>query len=684
MIYNLLTATGATITLTVNHADFVLDQEYYTMTMTFTCGEDVSRSVYRITRLNDQDDRHIPCVRIATAGDANQAGPLAVLTEPGDDKFIDMEFACDYGFDTTKWVITRISHNNTFTNDPFYNASRFACGPAVNSYDHDITGNLTIEADFPVFAENYGEYTPYAYVGTAYAWNDLATADTYVNEVNNNDITHINQAINFTTIDYTIPVNTVWTIHNYLKKNGSIIQSKNYDFRIQPGAKIALYVNDQIEGDATANMILRISASPWEQKASNAPESAYVETSVLDDKYWWGMWQNYQNGDSYVGYGSTNIPMYRSAQEVQDYFDGKIGIEDSINGGDSSIQTSTIGDYMTSTDIPTVTLASSGIGCFVYALSAAELEHIMENYLFTDNASLQQTIKDALWTWGNNPIDFMIDCYYVPFSITPFYDTITANLKFGTYQFAGTSYNVVKESNGDRLTLFNTTFEGIYGDWRDYTQFSYDLFLPFIGFVPLDVQKYLNHNVRCEMMFDLTTHNVRYYLFVDDLITDRFDGSVGVNIPLMASDTVNKAKHDRDIKYGLATGALNTAGSLASSLTSPDPSKAMGGIISSAGNIIGMVKQYQELGTKESSGVEGAFSSAMNVYDVSYAYLRITESQTIIPQNTNALYNYPSYYMGNVSSLSGYCELADIRFSSTATQPEIEEIQSLLRSGVIL
>ena len=77
-------------------------------------------------------------------------------------------------------------------------------------------------------------------------------------------------------------------------------------------------------------------------------------------------------------------------------------------------------------------------------------------------------------------------------------------------------------------------------------------------------------------------------------------------------------------------------------------------------------------------------SSAMNIYDIRYAYLKITERQTLIPNETNLLYNYPSYYMGPVGSLSGYCELVNIRFSSTATHPEIEEIESLLRNGVIL
>lgn len=548
-----------------------------------------------------------------------------------------------------------------------------------NIDQENYTNIFTIEADFPIFVdgdtttpETYGEYVV------------ANNTSSYGAEVCNGDDTHIDQARNFMDVADTIPNDKVWDIINYCKVNGNITETKAYCFKILPTAKIALYYDEQIQGDTSPNMHLSISEYPCKVKGFYQPDSAYTDANSVDSDYWWGHWTDYHNNDDIIGYGATNIPIFRSAAEVTKYFNGVIGIEDSINGGDSSVQTSTIGQPLTSTEIPSINLATSGVGCFAYALSEADIKDIMENYLFTDDQSLITTMQDALWTWGNNPIDFLIDCYYVPFSITSFYTTVTANLKFGNYQFPGTSFNAISETNGNRLELFNTTFEGTYGDWRDYTQFSYDLFLPYIGFVSLDPQKYVNHKVKCEMMFDITTHNVRYYLFVDGLITDRFDGSVGINIPLMATDIVNKAKHDRDIKYGLVTSALSTGTQIGMGLTSADIGGAMTGIVAGIGNIVNGVKQYQELGAKASSGVEGSFSSAMNVYDVSYAYLRITEEQMIIPAKTTQLYNHPSYYMGAVSSLSGYCELADIRFSSTATQPEIEEIQSLLRSGVIL
>ena len=410
------------------------------------------------------------------------------------------------------------------------------------------TVNIILRANFPIFASGYElKSAPplYDITGNFYWFANWGTTDrTYTNQISTKDYSNINQAINYYSVVNEIPVNQVYSVRCLLKKNGAVVSGSNkaYDFRIQPDSRIWFVLTNRINGDGSANMILHISASPWLQKIAYAPDDTYTETVNLDSEYWFGNWQDYDTGDAYTGICSTNIPIFDSNEKGDAYGRGEIGIDESINGGDTSFSRSTIGDDLSSSDIPTINLSSSGVGCYIYALSEAEIKDLMANYLYVTDPTLTEQIQNGLWYWGNNPIDFMIDCYYVPFSISSFYDTVVANMKFGTYQFINSSFNAVKESNGNRLTLFNTTFEGIYGDWRDYTQFKYDLYLPFVGFFTLDNYKYLNHTVRCEMMFDLSTHNVRYYLFVDGIITDRVDGSVGVNMPLMASDMVNKAR----------------------------------------------------------------------------------------------------------------------------------------------
>ena len=588
-------------------------------------------------------------------------------------------------FDIVKSSNT-ILNSMTVTGDnigTFQSNSNTVWGYTPDSVE-DKTLNITINADFPIFSEGFSQSYSDELDRMATEIGLRALATNYLPEIASGDYTHTDLAINYGDISNEIPSDRTYFIKSSLKVNGNMTTQKGYCFQILPEAKICLYQDDNVSGDASPNLHLIISEFPCRVKGYDEPDSDYTDASSVDANYWHsGYWKDLNTGVNYTGICSTNIPIFRGQENAQRYLNGEISESDALNGGIFANKDSTIGDELTSSDIPAISLSTSGIGSFAYALSGTQLAEIMEDYLYTDNTNLQDTMKEALWAWGNNPIDFLIDCYYVPFSITHFYDTINANLKFGSYQFPNTSYPAIKETNGNRLVLFNTTFEGVYGDWRDFTQFNYDLFLPFIGFVPLDVQKYLNKQVRCEMMFDISTHNLRYYLFVDNKITDRFDGSVGINIPLMATDIVNKAKHDRDIQYGLVSDALSAGTQIGMAVTSADFGGMATGLVGGINTIVNGVKKYQELNNRASSGVNGSFSSSMNVYDISYAYLRITERQMILPSELNSVYNFPSYYIGTLSNLSGYCEIEDIQLKSTCSEYEYNEIKTLLKGGVI-
>lgn len=685
----IFTYAGGTVsgTIEVVPNEFETGKEYYTLRYTCISNQGTDIITYHVTTLNQ-------CLPAIYIGD--NLCPFQELSRYGIIPNLGVK-TVDRNINPFIQACTLISHEGDHFSSP-RGIGNNVIG-RVGYYDgSDLI--IRIDADFPVFIDDKQLVSESATL-TKYMYPTTSTITGYVTEVmQNNDYTNIDKAVNYVNPIDAIATNKVYSIRNYLKSNGSIIQTKGYDFRIQPDSKIYFVLRNQIEGDSSSNMTLYITKSPWVQKPANAPDSAYTPTSVLDSSYWWGDWQDSDNGITYIGYGSTNIPIFDSEEKGQAYADGDIGEDASINGGSTSIKTSTIGDSLEGTDIPTVNLSTSGVGCYIYALSETQIKNLMSNYLYVTDATLLQNISDALWLWGNNPIDFFIDCYYIPFDITNFYTTVNADMKFGTYRFESSqgwaTFPVVQETNGQRLTLFNTTFEGIYGDWRDYSQFEYDLFLPFYGFFKLDLYKYLNHTVRCEMMFDVTTHNLRYYLFVDDVITDRIDSSVGINLPLMSSDMVNKAKSDRQARResdrtaykaigSFLTGGLAVAGGIASGNASyavNGGTSAITSVIDAKYNLDALADKVHENATQS---VEGAFSSSMNIYDIRYAYLRITESELVIPNKLNELYGYPSYYMGSASALSGYCEISDIRIKSfTGTVEELNALKNALREGVIL
>lgn len=655
-------------------------KESYTLKLTAQRGESVARYEIEVTRAGDI----LPALLLVP-------GPVGPY---GECPFSYNEYSGFYAF---SFSIAFAQGSNPNNHNVFFTLKsssgdtddlRFTLSSDTGSIwsntmlDYAADVNVTIDADFPIFAGPVVLYEETANATYNY-WSERATYQGYVNEiVYNDDLTNIDLALNaHQSQPEEIEEDKIYFINNSLKVNGSILagSSKAYRFKIDKYSRIGLYTSLPHDNDKNPNMVLKISGYKpfkWNIPTNNTwTESTTLPSGAVSYQYNANSsWTDFSNGDVCYANLSTNIKIFSSEEALDEYFDTGNPSE-AINGGDDDGgKESDIGSKLDGTDIPTTTPGLSGTGSYVYALSLANLKSIMDNCLYVTDNDVIDAIKNGLWLWGNNPIDFLVDLYYIPFSLSSFYTMGSAGVKFGTYAFPNAgSFPIITDASGNRITLFNTFFSPIYGDWRDFAYVQYDLYLPFIGFVPLDVSKYLGHTVKCEMMFDVTTHNMRYYLFSDGVITDRFDGSVGVNMPIMASDQVNKAKMDIQNTKDTVNAGIGLVGSLAAG--------------SIGGSISGIMDFAQGMaavtGQKTPQSVNGGFSSSMNIYDVKYAYLRITENKHLVPGNLHNVYNYPSYYIGPLSALSGYCELEDVQLKSSCTEYEYNEIKNLLKEGVI-
>lgn len=548
----------------------------------------------------------------------------------------------------------------------------------------DYSTSVNIEADFPIFLGTETDYTSTGYEAKRYNY-DASIQGTYMSEISlAGDLTNIDECINsFEAVD-TIPRNEIYFIKNALKKNGSIVESKHYRFRIPPNARIWFVATEHDNTGQSYNMTLHtrgLGLPPtflWQIGGSGISwTEGHIITPTLGS-YYYGTWTDFGTGDLYkvVGgskAGNTNIPVFATEAQGDAYGDGLIGADTAMNSGDLGYDGQiTTGDDLSSSDIPNPVIAGSGAGVNVWLLDKGNLNSIFSD-LYSTTQSVIDDIQKGTWLWGNNPIDFIVSIYYVPFDVSDFYDTTTERVWLGQYD-TGHDYTQCKESksSGQRITLVNTTIDNVYGDFRDIDYFKYELYLPYVGFIPLDPNVYVGHDLKIEMAFDVMTHNFRYYLFVDGVVTDRVDGSVGYDIPVTGTDMVNKAKNNMN-------GLINTVkggAELGAGVMSGNVAQGFAGATTLLGGIQQGFSYPKEI-------IRGDISSSMNIYDINYVYLKITEKQSVYPKEVRQVYNNPSYVVGKISNLSGYCELSDAQIKSKATETEIEEIISLLRSGVI-
>lgn len=544
----------------------------------------------------------------------------------------------------------------------------------------DCVLDVTIETDFPIFISDWqvqdNSFDMHA-VGQNYA-NDAVSDDiTRINNCLYGDGSSASDAANTESVVNTIPRQNRYYINNILRKNGTIVARKRYEFMIAPGGKIGFVAN--IPHDPIGlyyNMYLRISGSGLtflyrEGGTGDSWTTGHLITTELGS-YYYGEWTDYSNGDFYKATTDTNIPIWRDEIIWNAYVDGNVGQEEAENGGQLARVHASTGSDLDSSDISSPSIGASGIGANVWALTQSQLKDIFD-ILYDDDQTLIDDIKKGIWVWGNNPMDFVISVYFVPFDVSNFYTLSTGNhVYFGSYDSGLSLPKVVENKTSNRIVLCETPIESVYGDYRDLTQFTYELFLPYIGFIPLDINAFLDKMLKVEMCFDIMTHNIRYYIYANNIIQERVDGSVGYDIPLMGTDQVNKAKSD--------VQAVKDAISLGADVVKSGAEPTIGDVANSVSSCIDI---YRGFASKPSAKIIGGISSSMNIYDITYVYLKVTEKNTIKPAKLNRIYNKPSYYIGSASALSGYCEISDIQLVCNATEAEIREIKQLLKEGVI-
>lgn len=608
---------------------------------------------------------HYPALRIMGANNL-AASPFSYVIEVSSDNHV---IGTNGGFGQTSdlnVVIENIEHSGDNI-IPIYGLG-FSGTVSVND---DKVLYFEIDADFPIFASGRVSLEPSitGEVGETWGFNGITTDEQYINEIYGGNFDHASSAINYEDIADTIPTNKEYFIFSQVKRNNEVVEYKAFKFAILPDAKISLaHVND--------NWILQITEMPY--KYIDLSEGGYSSigwsesNSLLSNHVSYPYNEDYTSGgDNYSVWLYTNIPRFDSQEDREKYNNDEIGIDGAIDGG-GSYKTSPIGEEENISDIDTSTFDSRACGSNIYLMSNSEMMDLKE-YLFDPNH--KTSLQDGLWLWGNTPASVIIGLFYVPFSVADFYQTASAGVKFGSHVATDLGFYTIGTIGGKRKLLFQMSFEGKYGDFRDYDYMTYELYLPFVGrFITLDTNRYLNKVIRCEMLFDAYKHEIRYYLYANGVIEDRIDCVCGVDMPLISTDNVSKAKTDISSRFDdINNMAQGITGAMQGRL-------GFGSIVSS---VTGLVENKMIRAQKPTETIQGGFSSSLNTFDIRYPYLRITETLTVKPTKLNSEYGSPSYYIGKASELSGYCECEDIQLKSNCTESEYNEIKDLLKGGVI-
>ena len=209
-----------------------------------------------------------------------------------------------------------------------------------------------------------------------------------------------------------------------------------------------------------------------------------------------------------------------------------------------------------------------------------------------------------------------------------------------------------------------------FGNILDYAPYTkVQLFLPFIGVVNLDTNEVMNSTLNVTYRVDVLTGACLAQISVSrsdyGAVMYTFSGNCAVQLPISGGNYSSIIANT--IGIGASIGAtLATGGAMAPVLVAGAASAVTNSHLSVA-----------------HSGSIGANAGALGG---KIPYLIITRPKPYNANNYNNYYGYPSNLAIKLSSCSGYTRVKDIHLEhiSRATDDELNEIESLLKTGVII
>lgn len=386
---------------------------------------------------------------------------------------------------------------------------------------------------------------------------------------------------------------------------------------------------------------------------------------------------------------NTNIPIFGNAQDAQDFIDGIKTIEDAenyeyISGGIGGA------DNPTGTDEELTTNginASRGVFAVDYCMSRSGLAQLGGDF-FSD--TYIEDMKKGLELYGNNPMNAVLQCMYFPFDISQIYsmESGVGYVHFGSYNHPVSGYGINRVLfNTGLKDLGSTPIRPSYNNFLDFTSVEIYCFLPYVGWVNLDVNKYMNTTLNIKYAIDIHSGECTAMLYSNGRLMDCYDGQCGIKQPITSEDMsayfMAQIQGIKSAMGAVTGGAVQGAGIGAKGGAYGAVAGAVvgGGLgsVNAGVTLYGLSKMRPQLFS--SGGYSGALGANLPQYPILvFCFHDVEEPANLLQTNGK-----PSNKSGNIGSFAGFLSVNSVNLRcGTATNDEKDEILSYLASGIII
>lgn len=339
------------------------------------------------------------------------------------------------------------------------------------------------------------------------------------------------------------------------------------------------------------------------------------------------------------------------------------------------------GDDIDYPDDPDIGLSDSGL-LGVYIPSSTQL-HLLGGYIWSQNF-VDSLVKSVY----ADPMDVIISIGVVPFNIPA---AGTRDVKVGdrTASFAETTvrsdYPASDYFNYDCGNIKLESTIGCYLDYAPYTKGH--IFIPFVGYVPLDIDYYMGKHIGLKYKVELVTGTAVAFLMADGKVLQQFTCNVKMLIPLTSANATQM--WDSLLKTTVAAGALVASGGAAGGLPISAPMNIGGeeiqvtsGEISNrdAANIMNGIATKPSFQKSNPHGVSGGF-----VGSKLKPYIIVERPNMQLPTDQGKYTGYGAYATKKLGNLRGFTRVSSSKLSlPNCTGREYEAILKALHNGVFI
>ena len=324
-------------------------------------------------------------------------------------------------------------------------------------------------------------------------------------------------------------------------------------------------------------------------------------------------------------------------------------------------------NYTDKIDLNKPTLSNVNVFNRSFAVTSNSVRQLADFLWNADETKFDEIVK-GLALMGENPMNGIIDLRLFPFNVALKNSATQAEpIVIGR---TNTGVNGIKltENVNSLIDLGECTFFTKFKNFLDYEPYTTaQLYIPYIGVLPVSTAEFMGHRISVKMIVDYTTGAGTAIVFKDDIPFIYRNGVVGVSIPMTGNDSTSYAN---TVIGNVISGAVGGVTSIASG--------NIGGMVSSA------EKLYSGFATGTNYQEASASSPSVATWQPQHCYFIIDRPILNVPDNYGRTIGYACEKTGKLSDFKGFTVVSNPEINFRCTDSERQYIVNMLQGGVFV